>query len=115
MSKPNIVPTHDGSGRMLDPEPVNFAGLTEFGDVYYLQKGLSLLLCRYCTDALENGVQLSTEEATQLHYVSQVLDAAVDYCHDYLTRRVHALEEELGLKPCADIDIFRPDDTSESD
>ena len=112
MSRPSIAPTNDG-GRRLVPEPACFAGLSDFGDICYFRNGLATLLQNYLERAITEGMALPEERATEIFYTCVVHDAAVDYCQDYLVRRVHALEEELGLKPQADIDIRTAGTTEE--
>ena len=98
-------------GKMLESEPVNCCGLTEFWMVSRFRSGLLSMLEHYTADLMEEGC---TETAkSEVYCAFEVLENVTQYQQDYLKRRVETLEAALGLVHNGDIDQYDTTATNE--
>lgn len=91
-------------GKMLEGEPINYCGFTDYCMIAHFQKGLHFLLQQFVDNSIEQGQLWDNTTGTEVYCAFEVLEDVTDYQQAYLTRRIETLEAALGLKHNGDID-----------
>lgn len=91
-------------GIMLEVEPVDYCGLSDYCGVSSFYKGLVLLLRNFTAEEMTTGNMWSADIVTAVMTVFEVLEDVNSYQTSYLVRRIKQLEAAQGLVHSDDID-----------
>ena len=100
-------------GKMLQSEPVNCCGLSDYWMIAHFRIGLLAMLEHYTADILGEQDSCSNTVASGVYCAFEVLENVTQYQQDYLKRRVETLEAALGLVHNGDIDQYDTTATNE--